>query len=110
MICIKDNHCNELFPQGISLTQQDCRSGNTREVLIFAYFARRTNLRIKESREYYFKSATKDKRKLTKSNFRGKSHNGKFAKIWARVIYKIYSISSCFELVINSYHFHSRPS
>ena len=55
MICIKDNHCNELFSQCIALTQQDCRSGNTREVLIFANFARRTNSRIKESRENYYK-------------------------------------------------------
>ena len=39
-----------------------CRSGNTREVLIFANFARRTNSRIQESREkYYYNSATKEK-------------------------------------------------
>ena len=31
-----------------------CRSGNIREVLIFANFARRTNLRIQESRGNYY--------------------------------------------------------
>ena len=36
-----------------------CRSGNIREVLIFANFARRTNSRIQEPREnYHYNSAT----------------------------------------------------
>ena len=39
-----------------------CRSGNIREVSIFANFARRTNSRIQESREnYFYNSATKEK-------------------------------------------------
>ena len=39
-----------------------CRSGNIREVLIFANFTSRTNSRIQESREnYYFNSATEEK-------------------------------------------------
>ena len=39
-----------------------CRSGNIREVLVFANFARMTNSRIQESRENYFcyNSATKE--------------------------------------------------
>ena len=37
-----------------------CRSGNIREVLIFANFARRINSRIQDSREnYYYNSACK---------------------------------------------------
>ena len=37
-----------------------CGSGNFREVLIFANFARKTNLRILKSREnYYYNIATK---------------------------------------------------
>ena len=40
-----------------------CRSGNIREVLIFANFARKTSSRIQESREnyYYYNSGTKEK-------------------------------------------------
>ena len=38
------------------------RSGNIREVLIFANFAWKTNSRIQESREnYYYNSGTKEK-------------------------------------------------
>ena len=45
--------------QGVSVY---CRSGNNREVLIFANFARWTNSRIQESRKnYFYKSATKEK-------------------------------------------------
>ena len=52
-----------------------CRSGNIREVLIFANFAR-TNSRIQESREnYYYHSATEEKCKFTKSKFRKKYEN-----------------------------------
>ena len=40
-----------------------CRSGNVREVLIFANFARTTNPQIEESREnYFYNSATKKKK------------------------------------------------
>ena len=53
-----------------------CRSGNIREVLIFANFARRTNSRIQESREeYYYNSPTKEKWKLANSKLREKSQN-----------------------------------
>ena len=48
-----------------------CRSGNIREVLIFAYFARRVNLRIQKSREnYYHNCATKEKWKFVISETR----------------------------------------
>ena len=40
-----------------------CRSGNIREVLIFANFAKRTNSRIQESRENY-NITTKEKEKF----------------------------------------------
>ena len=44
-----------------------CRSGNICEVLIFANFARMTNLRIQEFREnYYYDSTTKEKEKFAK--------------------------------------------
>ena len=56
-----------------------CKSGNIRNVLIFA---RRTSSRIRESREnYYYISATKEKWKLTNYKLREKSQNQKFAKI-----------------------------
>ena len=39
-----------------------CRSGNIREVSIFANFARSTNSQIQDSREnYYYSSGTKEK-------------------------------------------------
>ena len=61
---------------------EDCRSGNIREVLIFANFARRTNSRIQDSREnYYYNNASKEKRKLANSKLREKCQNRKFAKI-----------------------------
>ena len=54
-----------------------------REVSIFANIARRTNSRIQESRKnYYYKSATKERWKFGNSNFPEKSQNQKFAKIW----------------------------
>ena len=41
-----------------------CRSGNIREVLIFANFARRTYSRNQESRKnYYYNSATEENEK-----------------------------------------------
>ena len=58
------------------------RFGNIREFLIFANFARRTNSRIQESREYYYyNSITKEKEKSANSKLREKSPNQKFAKI-----------------------------
>ena len=55
-----------------------CRSGNIREVLIFANFVGGGNSRIQDSREnYYYNRATK------------KSQNQKFAKIETREIYQI---------------------
>ena len=69
------------------------RSGNIREVLIFANFARRTNSRIQESREnYYYNSATKGKLKFTNFKLCEKSQNLKFAEIETRENYRIYSI------------------
>ena len=71
-----------------------CRSGNIREVLIFANFARRTHLRIQELREnYYFNSSTKEKLKFANYKLREKSQNQKIAKISKHENYKIYSIS-----------------
>ena len=56
-----------------------CRSGNTREVLIFA---KRTNSRIQESHEnYYYNSATKEEYKFANSKISKKSKNQQFAKI-----------------------------
>ena len=46
----------------MSLGFKYCISGNIREVLIFANFARKANSRIQESREnYYYNSATEEK-------------------------------------------------
>ena len=57
-----------------------CRSGNIREVLIFANFAWRTNSRIQDSREnYYYDSATKEKGKFANTKLRDKSQNPKLA-------------------------------
>ena len=55
---------------------QSCRSGNIREVLIFANFAR-TNSRIQECREfcYYNNSATKEKEKFANSKLWWKAQN-----------------------------------
>ena len=45
-----------------------CRSGNIREVLIFANFASRTNSRIQEFREnYFYNSTNKEKWKFANS-------------------------------------------
>ena len=41
----------------LGVTSQYCRSGNIREVLIFANFARRTNSQIQESRKNSYKIA-----------------------------------------------------
>ena len=50
--------------------KQYCKSGNIRDVLIFANFARRRNSEIEESREnYYYNIATEDKWKFANSNF-----------------------------------------
>ena len=44
-----------------------CGFCNIREVLIFATFARRANLRVQQPREYYFyNSATEEKEKNRK--------------------------------------------
>ena len=70
-----------------------CRSGDIRDVLIFA---RRTNSQNQESRgNFYYNSATKEKWKFANSEQREKSQNQKFAKIWARKNDQIYSIFIC---------------
>ena len=57
---------------------QRCRSGNIREVLIFANFARRTISRIQEYREnYYYNSATEGQLKYANSYLCEKSRNQK---------------------------------
>ena len=73
-----------------------CWSGNIREGLIFAIFARRTNSRIQEFHEnYFYNSATKEKWKFANSKLCEKSQNQKFAKIYTRENYQIYSILTC---------------
>ena len=73
---IKFFYCNYIFQffytplhSSPSIIIKYCRSGNIREVLIFAYFARRTNSRIQESRENY-KNATEEKWKFPNSELR----------------------------------------
>ena len=57
-----------------------CWSGNILEVLIFA---KRTNLRVQESRKkYYYSSATTEKWKFAKFKLREKFQNQKFEKIY----------------------------
>ena len=59
-----------------------CRSGNIREVLFFANFAKMTNSRIQESHQkYYYNNSYKEKSKFANSKLREKSQNQKFAKI-----------------------------
>ena len=59
-----------------------CRSGNIREVLIFANFARMGNSQIQESGyNYHYNSATKEKWEFANSKLREKAQNQKFAKI-----------------------------
>ena len=56
-----------------------CRSGDIRDVLIFA---RRTTAQIQEFRgNYYYNTATKEKCNFANSEQREKSQNQKFAKI-----------------------------
>ena len=55
---------SNMFNAHFSFTLNYYRSGNIREVIIFVYFARRTNSRIQESREnYYYNNATKENKK-----------------------------------------------
>ena len=61
------SHFNEVKKSVIGLY---CSSDNIRKVLIFANFARRTNARIKKSRDFFYNSATK---KLANSKLREKS-------------------------------------
>ena len=69
-----------------------CRSGDIREVLIFANSMRRTNSRIQESSENYYNSATKEKYEFANSKLREKSKNKKFAKkMLTGENYQIYS-------------------
>ena len=71
-----------MFTSDEKLESEYCRSGDIRDVLIFANFARRTNSRIPESREnYYYNSTYKEKEKFVNSKLREKSQNKKFAKI-----------------------------
>ena len=51
-----------MLPVNMFIYLYYCRSGNIREVLIFANFARRTDSRMQNSREnYYYDNATKEK-------------------------------------------------
>ena len=71
------------------------RSGNIREVLIFANFVKRKNSRILESRVYYYyNNTTEEKLKFANSKFRENSENLQFLKIETRENYKISSIIS----------------
>ena len=56
-----------------------CRSGNICEVFIFANFARKTNSRIQESREYLYYNSTVKKNINLK--LREKAQNQNFARI-----------------------------
>ena len=63
-------------------TQYSIITGNICEVLIFANFARKTNLRTQKSHDFFhYISDTKEKLKFMNFTLREKSQNKKIAKI-----------------------------
>ena len=87
---INSNNFKMATKWSLNVIFTSCRSGDIREVLIFANSKGRTYSRIQESRENYYNSATKEKYKIANSKLREKSKKKKFAKkILTRENYQI---------------------